>query len=77
MTQYNKPFLYHLSIFAKAYQDTGNQFKINATFEDILNLYNFDKKLRILILDILERVEISFKCILSHKIARTRNDNFW
>jgi abortive infection bacteriophage resistance protein len=68
---------YHLSIYAKAYQNPDNQFKTNTTFDDILNLYNFDKKLRILILDILERVEMSFKCVLSYEITRTRNDNFW
>jgi len=68
---------YHLSIYAKAYQNSEEQFKNETTFEDIINLYNFDKKLRILILDILERIEMSFKCVLSHEITKTRSDNYW
>lgn len=68
---------YHLSIYAKAYQDENDIFIKGTNFEDILNLYNFDKKLRLLLLDVLERIEMSFKCVLAYEITKSKNDNCW
>ena len=68
---------YHLSIYAKAFQNKNNKFEDNITFQKILDLYNFDKKLRFLILDILERIEMSLKCVLAHEITKNRKDDYW
>ncbi len=46
-------------------------FKKGVTFQNILNVYNFDRELRLLILDAIERIEISLRTniiyVLSHK----------
>ncbi len=68
---------YHLSIYAKSFQTADNNFKRDTFFEDILDLYNFDKKLRLLILDLLERIEMSFKCVLAYEITKSKTDNYW
>lgn len=68
---------YHLSIYAKAFQDKSDIFNKDTTFEEVLDLYNFDKKLRLLLLDVLERIEMSFKCVLTHEIAKSKGDNCW
>ena len=39
------------------------------TFENILSLYVFDRKLRLLVMDALERIEISVRATLSNTIA--------
>ena len=68
-----------------------HKFKANTTFEDILNLYIFDRKLRLLILEAVERIEISFRSAfinifaqlkgshgyLEEKFFDTRYDNQW
>jgi len=44
------------------YQDkVAHQFKDDVSFENVLNLYIFDRKLRLLILEAIERIEISFR----------------
>lgn len=68
---------YHLSVYAKALQNKDDKFVEGASFEDILGLYNFDKKLRLLLLDILERIEMSFKCVLAYEITKSKSDNYW
>jgi abortive infection bacteriophage resistance protein len=68
---------YHLSIYTKALQNKDNSFKNDSNFEDIIVLYNFDKKLRLLLLDVLERIEMSFKCVLAYEITKYKDDNFW
>ena len=69
---------YHLSIYCKAFQNQENNLFLNNTsFEDILNLYLFDKKLRLKLLDLLERIEMSLKHSLSHIISHKTRGVFW
>lgn len=49
----------------------GDDFVAGTTFEDIFNFYVFDKKLRLLTMDALERIEIALRAkILNHLGAR-------
>jgi abortive infection bacteriophage resistance protein len=44
------------------YEDScTHQFKTNTQFPDVLNLYIFDRELRLLLLDAIERIEVSVK----------------
>lgn len=47
-----------------------NTFVANTRFSDVLDLYLFDKKLRLLMLDALERIEIHLKTVISHELGR-------
>lgn len=48
-------------------------FKPNSTFDNVLAIYNFDRELRILIFDVIERIEIAFRTkliyYLSHELS--------
>lgn len=45
-------------------------FKENVYFEEVLNLYIFDRELRLLILDIIERIEVSIRSKFAHHLAK-------
>ena len=62
---------YRLGGYAQFFQVGGNgadhhNFKESVTFDDVLDLYIFDRKLRILLLDAIERIENSIRAALSN-----------
>lgn len=61
---------YRLSAyFYPFYQPGTKNFRTGTTFEDILNLYQFDKKLRKCVFNAIETVEISIRSRLVHHYA--------
>ncbi|WP_119342802.1 Abi family protein [Facilibium subflavum] len=46
-----------------------HHFKKNTRFDDILNVYIFDHKLRLLLLEAIERIEVSFRSQVSNSFA--------
>ncbi len=46
-----------------------HQFKPNTNFNDILNLYIFDRELRLLVLDAIERIEVSVRGQWAYQLA--------
>jgi abortive infection bacteriophage resistance protein len=55
---------YRLSAYALPFQDKsqpGKPFKPGIVFQQILDLYRFDRELRLLVIDAIERVEISVR----------------
>lgn len=56
---------YRLSAYTIPFQDPKLQqnhcFKPNTSFDDILNLYIFDRELRLLIMDAIERIEVAVR----------------
>lgn len=47
-----------------------NKFQENTSFEKIFEFYLFDKRLRIELIDALERIEIYLRTIITHEIGR-------
>ncbi|MGB0722299.1 MAG: Abi family protein [Gammaproteobacteria bacterium] len=47
-----------------------DQFRPGSTFEDAVKLYVFDKKLRLLAMDALERIEIALRVDVSHTLGK-------
>ncbi|WP_200248965.1 Abi family protein [Lamprobacter modestohalophilus] len=47
-----------------------DDFRPSATFEDAVKLYVFDKKLRMLVMDALERIEIALRVDVSHTLGK-------
>ena len=65
---------YRLSGYWFKYQDKStekNLFKENISFEEVINFYRFDSKLRSLILDALEKIEISISTHISYYMCNT------
>ena len=59
--------------------NTTNIFKDDASWDDVYNLYRFDRKLRLLVFDVIERIEIALRTQiiyqLSHKYGSHWQDN--
>lgn len=47
-----------------------DRFKVGAAFQNAVDLYVFDKQLRLLALDALERIEISLRVDISHTLGK-------
>lgn len=67
---------YHFSIYFKHFQ-SNDHFIEGTNFEDVLNIYVFDQKLRLLLLDVLERIEKSFKCRFAYEVSILSGDACW
>jgi abortive infection bacteriophage resistance protein len=46
-----------------------HQFQQGTTFEQVTRRYNFDRQLRLLVLDAIERIEVSFRASWAHALA--------
>lgn len=58
-------------------QTHQHQFKPNTTFDDILNLYLFDRELRLLVIDAIERIEVAIRTQICNTMCIHHNDAFW
>ena len=47
----------------------NHKFKANSKFEDVISLYNFDHDLRILLFDVIEKIEISLRTKLIYHLS--------
>jgi abortive infection bacteriophage resistance protein len=52
---------------------TTHIFRSGTKFEEVLNLYLFDRELRLLMLDAIERVEVSIRSQWAYQIAHLHN----
>ena len=57
------------------YQDSNSNLFNGISFEDISRVYEFDRKLRILILELIERLEISLRANLSYIFAHSTKNS--
>lgn len=76
-------FLSHISYYRLAgywwpMQSDKEQhiFKPNSKFSDVINLYNFDRELRILLFDVIEKIEISLRTKLIYHLSH-EFDPWW
>ncbi|MGQ4667818.1 Abi family protein (plasmid) [Metabacillus halosaccharovorans] len=62
---------YRLSAYALTLKDPINKehYIKNSTFEKLTSLYEFDRRLRLMLLGVLETIEISFRTHISYEIA--------
>ncbi|MCM3164127.1 MULTISPECIES: Abi family protein [Bacillaceae] len=62
---------YRLSAYAITFKDPlcKEHYTENSTFEKLTSLYEFDRRLRLLLLGVLETIEISFRTHISYEIA--------
>ena len=83
----NKPLATHYLTHVSYYRLAGywwpmqsdkekHQFKENSTFEDVVSLYNFDRELRVLLFDVIEKIEISLRTKLIYHLSH-EFDPWW
>ena len=51
--------------------------KEGTTFEQVLTLYRFDKKLRILLFNEIEKIEVAIRSVLANIGCQELNDRYW
>lgn len=60
---------YRLSAYVRTFEEQRDQFRDGASFDDALGLYIFDRKLRLLVLDALERIEVAVRAAISDHMS--------
>lgn len=50
-----------------------HQFHAGTSFDDVLNLYIFDRELRLLLLDAIERIEVSLRTQMAYHLSHRYN----
>lgn len=68
---------YRLLIYMRPFQDVGKQFNKGTRLENIVSLYDFDRELRLLCLDGIERIEVSLRAAISNRIAHRYGAHFY
>ena len=63
--------------FRLFYSEDCETFKENTTFEDVYDLYCFDRKLRIILFDILQEIEVSIKTSIAYEIGHKYSPCAW
>lgn len=61
---------YRLSPYWLPLMDNPENFSKNAQFSDVVDLYVFDKELRLIFLDAIERIEVAIRVDVAHKLSR-------
>ena len=56
---------------------TDHCYKDGATFEMALDMYRFDRKLRVLLFNEIEKIEVAIRSAMNNLISNALNDVFW
>lgn len=54
-----------------------HKYKNGSTFSNVLNLYRFDRKLRLLVFNEIEKIEVSIRCIIVNTACEYFGSVFW
>jgi len=68
---------YRLSAYFLPYQKTKDKFNDDVNFNQILDIYRFDRELRLLVFDCIERIEIAIRSQMNHILVQNYNDSHW
>ncbi len=68
---------YRLSAFFLPYQQKKDQFNEGISFDQVLDTYKFDRELRLLVFDAIERVEVAIRTQIVYCLALKYNDAHW
>ena len=68
---------YRLSAYILPFQlgDPEHHFRAGTTFESVLDLYIFDRRLRLLILDAIERLEVALRARMTDVLAENHGSH--
>lgn len=73
---------YRLSGYMLSFQEKGNggtshTFLEGVSFKDVLDAYTFDRKLRLVVMDAVERIEISIRAIISDVMSLSHGPHWF
>ncbi len=52
---------YRQKIYTRPFEDTARKFRSGTTFDQVVEVYDFDRMLRLLCLDAIERIEVALR----------------
>src|SRR3981081_4569524 len=62
---------YRLSAYFHPFKKSGDVYEPGTHFGDVQILYSFDRKLRLLLMDAIERIEIALRAAVIYSISAT------
>lgn len=67
---------YRLAAYCLAFEvdHATHTFKSGTTFEDVLNLYQFDRELRLLMMDAIDHIEVSLRTQLAYHLSHRHHN---
>lgn len=68
---------YRLSAYFLPYQKIKDKFNPSTNFKQIIETYSFDRELRLLVFDCIERIEVAIRKQMVYGIAMPYNDSHW
>lgn len=68
---------YRLSAYFLPFQTTVDRFDTGTTFEHIIKTYTFDRELRLLVFDAIERIEVAIRTQFIYQLAQKYNNSHW
>jgi abortive infection bacteriophage resistance protein len=68
---------YRLSAYFLPYQSKKDWFDDGTTFKQIIDTYSFDRELRLLVFDCIERIEVAIRTQFIYSMATHYNDSHW
>lgn len=68
---------YRLKIYMRPFEDTAKAFYPGTTFEQIVDVYNFDRKLRLHCLDAIERIEVALRAHVINVMGKHGGPHFY
>ncbi len=68
---------YRLSAYFLPYQTTKDWFDEGTTFKQIIHTYSFDRELRLLVFDAIERIEVAIRTQIIYTMAMQYNNSHW
>ena len=68
---------YRLSAYFLPYQSLKDQFDVGTSFDQIIKTYSFDRELRLLVFDCIERIEVAIRTQMIYQMAFYHKDSHW
>jgi len=68
---------YRLSAYFLPYQKVKDDFNPGTTFKQIIETYTFDRELRLLVFDCIERIEVAIRTQMIYTMAMQYQDSHW
>lgn len=68
---------YRLSAYFLPYQSKKDRFDDGTTFKQIIDTYSFDRELRLLVFDCIERIEVAIRTQFIYCMSLHYNDSHW
>lgn len=79
-----KQCLAHISYFRLKYywtdmrdESTEHDFKEDASFDDVIARYNFDRSLRLILFDAIEIIEVALRAKIINHLSQAKGSGLW